>query len=164
LSCLFFFCWSAKRSEPWVFWSVALLLKRQNIFSSKMWQFVLFFVFHPFSIPAYSVGRVAGGLEPIPAVIGREAGYTLDRSLVIPSSLFPNMYDVFHDLARFPCKISEHIFTLIISTRSQRDYNMNGFLLQATLSQLEFDREIFETSSVKFTLLSAIQQLLNKRR
>ena len=29
-----------------------------------------------------SVGRVAGGLESIPAVIGREAGYTLDRSPV----------------------------------------------------------------------------------
>jgi len=29
-----------------------------------------------------SVGRVAGGLEPIPAIIGRKAGYTLDRSPV----------------------------------------------------------------------------------
>ena len=27
--------------------------------------------FHPFSIAAKSVGRVVGGLEPIPAVIGR---------------------------------------------------------------------------------------------
>ena len=34
------------------------------------------------SIPASSIGRVVGGLEPIPAVIGREAGYTLDRSPV----------------------------------------------------------------------------------
>jgi len=29
-----------------------------------------------------SVGRVVGGLEPIPAIIGRKAGYTLDRSPV----------------------------------------------------------------------------------
>jgi len=36
---------------------------------------------HPFST-AQSFGRVAGGLEPIPAVFGREAGYTLDRSPV----------------------------------------------------------------------------------
>jgi len=28
------------------------------------------------------VGWVAGGLEPIPAVVGQEAGYTLDRSPV----------------------------------------------------------------------------------
>ena len=35
---------------------------------------------HPFSIPAYSNCRVAGGLEAIPGVIGREARYSLDRS------------------------------------------------------------------------------------
>ena len=43
---------------------------------------------HPFSIPAKAVGRVAGGLEPIPMVIGREAGYTLDRSPVGMKLLF----------------------------------------------------------------------------
>ena len=37
---------------------------------------------HPFSIPAYSISRVAVGLEPIPAVVRREVGYTLDRSPV----------------------------------------------------------------------------------
>ena len=31
--------------------------------------------------------RVAGGLEPIPAIFGREAGYTLDRSPVHPNPI-----------------------------------------------------------------------------
>ena len=34
------------------------------------------------------MGRVAGGPEPIPAVIGREAGYTLDRSPVHRRALY----------------------------------------------------------------------------
>ena len=55
---------------------------RLMIFSSNSLQFKLFSSIHPFSIPASSVARVVGGLEPIPAVIGREAGYTLDRSPV----------------------------------------------------------------------------------
>ena len=46
------------------------------------WETAFLSFIHPFSILAYSNLEVTGGLKPISAVIGREAGYTLDRTPV----------------------------------------------------------------------------------
>ena len=64
--------------------------RSQKIVRQNNWQVatlynaeVAYYFIHPFIHFLYrqSVGRVSRGLEPIPAIIGRKAGYTLDRSL-----------------------------------------------------------------------------------